>query len=236
MKIQVNKKYFFIGACLCALGAAFVMYEGYTKALTLTEVVVAKQKIDARTVLTADMFETKSIPEMAKHPNGLTSEKISKVVGLTSVATIYKGQEVLGQAVGVEDEDGKQLVTKNDNTREFPIALDQGNVQVGNVKKGDIVDIIVNFKKEGGLGIATTINVAPLVEVVDVSSGSNGKQSLTVLVVPQEAGYISFAVEQGASIRINKAQAGSRKVQEANVLPQTFLSRFGFIVQSQPGR
>ncbi len=222
---KTKSKLLFTAAILSTFLLAYFIYVAYEKSLSMTDVLVAKKTIEARTVLSPDMFETRAIAEISKHPKAVTPDKLTKLAGKIAVSTIWADETVLAPAVGLEDSEGKPTTLRNENARFFPIALDKPNITSGNIKKGDLVDIVVNFKKDTFLKENVTATVLNLVEVDNVVTGVDGKQSAILVLHPQDAEFISYAVMLG-ELTFSKADRAAKNVRTTGVNANVYLNRY----------
>lgn len=106
------------------------------------EVVVAVTEIPIYTEITADMVETKEIPESQVHPNAIT--ELDSVVGTKSLTTIAAKETILSNHILSAD------VMSNRLALEIPEGMRAMSIQVDSItgvsnmlRVGDFVDIIL---------------------------------------------------------------------------------------------
>ena len=144
------KKIYLIAAVV-ALVAGFATYffaselrnSSLITGIEKSTVVIAKQDIDADTIVTEDMFQEITIANDAITYG--TVSKINDIVGLMSNETIHKGEQVLslklsvvGEATSVTNRLSYQL---EDGTYAYTISVDSINTVANFIKEGDYVNI-----------------------------------------------------------------------------------------------
>lgn len=102
------------------------------------QVVVAKRAIAPRTLITADMLETREIPRMFAHPSYLQS--------IADVADQRVAVVALEPGVIVRQSDVAPTSGLDDNTRAISIGVNPVSVQVDRVQGGSRVDVIVSYE------------------------------------------------------------------------------------------
>lgn len=104
----------------------------------MQQVVVARQAIAPRTLITADMLETREIPRMFAHPSYLQS--------VSDVADQRVAVVALEPGAIVRQNDVAPTSGLDDNTRAVSIGVNPISVQVDRVTGGSRVDVIVSYE------------------------------------------------------------------------------------------
>jgi Flp pilus assembly protein CpaB len=102
------------------------------------QVIVVKQPVAPRTLITADMLETREIPRMYAHPSYIQS--------VTDVADQRVAVVALEPGAIVRQNDVAPTSGLDDNTRAVSIGVNPISVQVDRVKGGSRVDVIVSYE------------------------------------------------------------------------------------------
>jgi Flp pilus assembly protein CpaB len=146
----VRTPIFILGVTL-ALGAFLVMltfgliFAGRIQTGGTTGVVVAKQQIDPRTPITADMLTVSAIPNSAVPPQAFL--RVADVSGSFAVVTINKGEPLTANLVSANPD----LINPSSSTSYLPIppgytamTIPTGEQQgvAGYVAQGDEIDVI----------------------------------------------------------------------------------------------
>lgn len=205
-----NKKYL-IFALLCATVASFLVYRVVKIASRpiiveppKVEIVFAKTTIPARTIITAEQLEIKSVPREAVTPDLAT--EIDAVLGM-----ITKSELIQGEPVNVN-----RLFRKGDKLslsaiipkgmRAITIPVDEVIGVAGFVKPGEKVDLIGTMQPKGK-GESSSWTLLQDVEVLAVSqdmgisnpAASTAKvgTSVTLAVTPLQAEKVILSKEKG---------------------------------------
>ncbi|NPV52385.1 MAG: Flp pilus assembly protein CpaB [Firmicutes bacterium] len=194
-------------------GFAAVASYYYVKSLTtsipatpmpkMAKVVVAKNAIPSRTLITSEMIYLKELPEESINPDAVT--RLEDALGIITRSEILPGEQVLrsrllkkGEAVGLvlSIPPGKRAVTVKVNE-----VIGVG----GFVKPKDHVDVLGTFSADRA-GVDTTVTVLRNVEVLAVAQEMEDRDkgkakvptSITLAVTPDEAERVTLAEEIGS--------------------------------------
>jgi Flp pilus assembly protein CpaB len=147
---RVRTPIFVLGVAL-ALGAFLLMFifglifAGRVQTGGTTEVVVAKQQIDPRTPITADMLTLSPIANSAVPPQAFL--RVADLTTYFAVVTIYKGEPITANIVSANPD----LINPSSSTSYLPIpagytalTIPTGEQQgvAGYIAQGDEIDVI----------------------------------------------------------------------------------------------
>lgn len=212
----MRQKIFFVLALLCAILAAGSVYfymeslaHEVKKDVEYTSILVARDYIPGRTVITADMLNNKEVPVSQLHENVLTDEQ--QVAGAVTKTPFYEGEPFLSPKLASAEElnDGLAYAIE-DGKRAVAIEVNEV-VGVGNmVLPGDHVDVVGVFEasEEGQEGevrgqISYTTLVAQNIRILAVGqetvsdSTSIAAATTTLEVSPAQAQELVLATERG---------------------------------------
>ena len=230
-----------VGLVLAALtGAGLYLVAGASRteqaigvqaAASGVSTIVAKADIPARTVVTADMVATKTLPADAI-PESAARDS-SEVIGQTTIAPIPAGSLMLkpqltaaggktGSSVGIET--GKVLVA-------FPTT--DPLTAAGLVAGGDRVDLLVTIVTGTGDAARKTQTTIQNLEVVQVlgPTAQNPQQAraLTFVVDHQIALFLKYLRDSQASVEVAvRSRAENDVVRTQTVTVQVLQDTFGF--------
>jgi len=209
--------------------------ETYRQSGDFTKVVVARQRIPARTQITAQMIDLKELP--AKYINEQAVVDPGETVGKITRAEILPGEQILRDRL-VKDKDSMDglsfLVTPG--KRAVTISVNDVSGLAGFLKAGDRVDVLATFDLQGAPGQDKSSITSMVVQNVDVlsvdqntsstPSSPDGKKTpstrtLTLLVTPEQAQPLVLCSEKG-SIRLLLRSATD---QEIVALPSVRMSQ-----------
>ncbi len=202
---------------LAAAAGIYLFLENTKKAYQVdgdfVRVVIARQRIPAKTQITAQMIEVNDIP--ATFLNTQATVDTKEVLGKTTKSEILPGEQVLrdrlandrGSSEGLSFQipQGKRAVT---------IAVDEVSGVAGQVRAGDRVDVLGTFDQQGAVGQEKTSATSILIQNVDVLSidqstssdalsnqdaknGSNLAHTITLAVTPEQAQPLVLCSEKG---------------------------------------
>lgn len=195
--------------------------EKYRQKGDFQPVVVAKERIPARTPITASMLEIKYLP-----PGYLSGKFISdtrEALGKITRSEILQG-EILRQEKllgGKEANELAFLVTPG--KRAVTIAVNDVSGLAGLLRPGDHVDILATLDASPGPGqdkVSTTSLVVQNVEVLSVDQSlentsslegkkQGGQRNITLLVTPKQAQSLVLSSEKG-SLRLLLRSPGDK--------------------------
>lgn len=173
-------------ALVFGLLSAFLVYRLLTSvqpksaAVGGTAVVVAKQDIPARTMITADMVTTKPVPDSLKLASVLTDTKVA--VGKAARQAIPQGDQVTAGVLANNPSDLGFSGTVPPGMRAMSISITEVSTEGGLIQPGDHVDVIgiyQQFNKE-----AAGVFYQP---------DASGPKALVALTVLQNVQVLAFA-------------------------------------------
>ncbi|NPV73703.1 MAG: Flp pilus assembly protein CpaB [Pelotomaculum sp.] len=201
---------------LAAAGGTYVYLDNLKKSYVIsgdfTRVAVARQRIPARTRITAQMIELKDIP--AKYINELAAVSPEEIVGKIAKSEILPGEQILRDrlAQGSSATDGLAFMLQP-GKRAVTVAVNEVSGLAGLIKPGDRVDVVGTFDLQGAPGQEKSSITSILIQDVDVLStdqatiplqenGQNGKKeaparTVTLSVTPEQAQPLVLCSEKG---------------------------------------
>ncbi|NLC11295.1 MAG: Flp pilus assembly protein CpaB [Firmicutes bacterium] len=210
----MRKKIFFILALLCALLAAGSVYfymeslaQEVKKDIEYTTILVAKDYIPARTVITTEMLEKHEVPVSQLHENTLTKKE--QVIGAVSKTPFFPGEPFLEPKLASPGElkDGLSY-TIAEGKRAVAIAVNEV-IGVGNmVLPGDYVDVVAVLEMDQQTGegekrtaystlVAQKLRVLAVGQLMASESTSIAASTVTLEVSPAQAQQLVLATERG---------------------------------------
>ena len=207
----MKNKVVFILAILFGLTAAILTYtylSNLKKTIDTTEyveIVVAKQVIPEKTVITANMLEHRKIPSKYKHSNEVL--ELREVVGRISLVNFTVGQSIFNNQI-VERGDYKEGLAYMipDGKRAMSVPVDEVSGVSGLIRPGDKVDIISvisiditdNQSKPHSLAVLQDIEVLAIGKALTIRTGENAQN-------PVDAKTVTLAVSLEESIQLQMA-------------------------------
>lgn len=222
-----------IVALICASIASVLVYQTMKQnskpkviEVPKTAVVCAKAFIPARTIITQDQVEVKSIPQEAVNKD--SALKLEDVVGLVTKSDLIQGEQInLNRLLRKGEQVGLSFMIPP-GMRAITIAVNEVAGVAGFVKPGERVDVIGTLDSQNTESVSWT--VVQDVEVLAVAQDmgepvkDNKNQakdakvstSVTLCVTPYQAQKIALAEEKGA-LRLTLRPALSEE--QINVAP-----------------
>lgn len=224
MARRKNTSVWFLAAgVICGLLAAFIVVRGVAAATSAMPVVAATRDIPAFVQVKPDMVKVIQVPRASIRPGMFRDPQ--GVVGRYTRSIIPAGTPV-SQAQLVKDSSGGLLAASvtergDKKLRAFAVPVDPVSGLGDKVQPGDRVDVIASVKvPQGGQQVPVAKIIAQSVEVIDYIAGSqNARAGLVLLVTPQQAQDIRFALENGKiSVALNPYEPD---VSASNTAPTT---------------
>ncbi|MCL6634262.1 MAG: Flp pilus assembly protein CpaB [Peptococcaceae bacterium] len=205
---------------LAAAGGIYLYLEDLKKTYVLSgdfvKVVTARQRIPAKTQITAQMIEMKDIP--ANYINERAAVDTGEVIGKIARSEILPGEQVLRDKLAKDRDSSDGLsFTLPPGRRAVTVAVNEVSGLAGLVRPGDRVDVLGTFDLQGAVGQEKASITSLLIQNVDVLSvdqstspaaGNNqdGKKAapahtITLSVTPEQAQPLVLCSEKG-SIRL----------------------------------
>jgi pilus assembly protein CpaB len=154
------------------------------------KVVISKQRIPSKTMITAQMIETKEIPSQFINTNAAVDPK--EVIGKTVKSEILPGEQVLRDKIaGAKGSSEGLSYIIQPGKRAVTIAVNEISGVAGQILPGDRVDIMGTFDNQGVLTtlILQNIPVLSVNQTTDTSGDGENKTSartLTLSVNPDQ--------------------------------------------------
>ncbi|MHB1043537.1 MAG: Flp pilus assembly protein CpaB [Eubacteriales bacterium] len=204
---------------LVAAGGAYMYLENvkdtYRESGDFVKVVVAKQRIPAKTQVTAQMLEMKDIP--ARFVNNQATLDFKEVVGKIARSEILTGEQVLRDRLAKDRDvtEGLSLMIQP-GKRAVTISVTEVTGVAGMVRPGDHVDVLGTFDVQGAVGqektslttfVIQNIEVLSVDQTTDPGRGQDAKKAaapartFTLSVTPEQAQPLVLASEK-SSIRL----------------------------------
>lgn len=225
---------------LAAAGGIYLFLDNMKKTYeangNFVKVVVAHQRIPARTQITAQMIELKELPE--KYINERAAVDSKEVVGKIAKSDILPGEQVLRDKLAKDKEttDGLSYLLQT-GKRAVTVAVNEVSGLAGLVRPGDRVDVLGTFDIQGAVGQEKSSITTLLIQNVDIlstdqstnpaaGSSQDGKKAapahtITLSVSPEQAQSLVLCSEKG-SIRLILRPATD---QEIITLPSTRMNQ-----------
>lgn len=225
---------------LAAAGGIYLYLKNMEKTYEVNgdfvKVAVARQRIPAKTQITAQMLELKEFP--AKYINERAAVDSKEVIGKIAKSDILTGEQVLRDKLAKDKEtsDGLSFLLQP-GKRAVTIAVNEVSGLAGLVKPGDRVDVLGTFDLQGAVGQEKSSLTTLLIQNVDVlstdqstnpgaGSSPDGKKAapartITLSVTPEQAQPLVLCSEKG-SIRLMLRPAAD---QEIIALPSTRMNQ-----------
>lgn len=180
------------------------MQKTYREEGDFVKVVTTKQRIPAKTMITAQMIETKEIP--SKYINTDAAVDPKEVIGKTVKSEILPGEQVLrGKLAGAKGSSEGLSYMIEPGKRAVTIAVNEISGVAGQILPGDRVDIMGTFDNQGVLTTLILQNIPVLsVNQTTDTSGQGEKTSartLTLSVNPDQMQPLVLCSER-TSIRL----------------------------------
>lgn len=166
------------------------MQKTYREEGEFVKVVTAKQRISAKTMITAQMVDTKEIP--SKYINTDAAVDPKEVIGKTVKSEILPGEQVLrGKLAGAKGTSEGLSYMIEPGKRAVTIAVNEVSGVANQVLPGDRVDIMGTFDNQGVLTtlVLQNIPVLSVDQTTDTSGQGENKTSartLTLSVSPDQ--------------------------------------------------
>lgn len=229
-----TKKLFLLSILLGIITAALIYWqltvieEGKGKA-SMASIVVAKQDITQKTLVTAEMLDNIKVPKELKLDSSMTKKE--DVVGQYAKIDLVKGQQILLSHITSDKKELPLSYQLEANQRAITIAVNEVQSVNGAINPGDRVDIIATYTKGVAAAEADiTSTVLQNILVLDnpkkmVSEGNNSQvATLTFSVRPDQAQVLVLADEKG-SVRLSLREANDERFVELhNETPYKTLS------------
>ncbi len=175
-------------------------------------VVMARQRIPAKTQITAQMIELKDIPAIVLNDQAVVDTK--EVLGKTTKSEILPGEQVLRERLATDSNTSDGLAFQiPTGKRAVTVAVDEVSGVAGLVRAGDRVDVLGTFDLQGAAGQEKTSATSILIQNVDVLSidqsaspdtlssdnkkSSNSASTITLSVTPEQAEPLVLCSEKG---------------------------------------
>ncbi len=176
--------------------------------IPMAAVVVAKDAIQAKTLLTKEMLAARQIPASYLAPNEITAPE--EVIGKITTVPLAQGESILKTKLASKENKSGLAYFIPSGKRALTVKVNEVIGAGGFPEPGDYVDVLGTFSKEV-LGIDKTRMVAENLLVLAAARDIEAKPadqkdikaftSLTVAVLPDNALKITLAEEKG-SLRI----------------------------------
>ena len=175
-----------------------------TEKVELSNVVVAVSSIPEHVKITSEMVTIKSLPVEAVHPDA--AKTIEEVVGFTTKVEIYNDEQLLKSKVATNTENVTLSYRIPENMRAITIPMNEISGVAGYIEKGDKIDILVTYNDPAVDPTVLTLTQFQNIQVLekgpkvtaDTTTTEQGvATSLTLLVSPEQAEVIAFAVITG---------------------------------------
>jgi pilus assembly protein CpaB len=218
----MKNKLILIFAVIIGLAAAAGIYmylDGMKKTYQVdgdfVKVVMAKQRIPAKTMITAQMIEIKEIPSRFINTNAAVDAK--EVVGKTVKSEILPGEQVLRDKIaGAKGTSEGLSYIIQPGKRAVTIAVNEISGVAGQILPGDRVDIMGTFDNQGVLTTLILQNIPVLsVDQTTDTSGQGEKKAaartLTLSVNPDQMQPLVLCSEK-TTLRLALRSASDQEI------------------------
>jgi pilus assembly protein CpaB len=173
------------------------------KPVAYSQVVIATDKILENTKVTAAMVTLKSIPTESIHAEAITS--LDKIIGKVTKVEIVKDEQILSSRIVIDATKATLAYRVPQNMRAISMPYSEVAGVGGFINVGNNIDIIVDYDKKDINPLPTSITILQNVEVAAIGSAkvsADDKEkafpaSITVLVKPEDAEAIAYAISNG---------------------------------------
>lgn len=176
-----------------------------TEKVELSNVVVAVSSIPEHVKITSEMVTIISLPVEAVHPDA--AKTIEEVVGFTTKVEIFNDEQLLKSKVATNTENVTLSYRIPENMRAITIPMNEISGVAGYIEKGDNVDILVTYNDPAVDPTVLTLTQFQNIQVLEkgpkvvgdttTTTEQGVATSLTLLVSPEQAEVIAFAVITG---------------------------------------
>ncbi|OEF96197.1 Flp pilus assembly protein CpaB [Desulfuribacillus alkaliarsenatis] len=208
----MRSKIFFILAIVMGLITTALFYNYINEVQTeviaserTKEVVVAKERINANTIIRNDMLQVKSLPESAVHYQAFSS--IADVAGLYTTAAVEEGEIILAHRVNEQASESHMLSRKvNTGFRAVSVGLNFVQSVSNMIFPDDYVDVIVSeLVKVGDEKVVQSELILQRVKVLAI-----GKQMLEPNEGEPQVEYTSVTLELNNIDAVSLVNASER--------------------------
>lgn len=206
----------------------------------LVRVLTAKTDLVQGKAIEERDLKEEAIPKEYLQPRAATS--MERVVGKITLAPISKGEQILLSKLALPGEAGSLATKTPPGKRAITVPVDNIAGLGGLLKPGDYVDVLGKIPTpvtgpDGKQQMQLTSmplfqNVLVLAVGSDVGGGSTqakerqGASTVTLALIPQEAGLIAFVQEQG---KIQLVLRSPMDTQVQQIQPATWESLFAYL-------
>lgn len=211
----MRNKLILILAILFGLVAAFGIFQylddlkqSYRSSGNFKQVVVPKQNIGPKTMLTEQMVKVKDIPVELIQPG--TAMELQEVVGKITRTELYTEEPVLlNRLYKDQNQSGELSLMIPDGQRALTVEVDDVTGVAGLLQPGDKIDIVATFDYEVERTTLSTL-LLQNIKVLAVGQSLDGvqkgdkkvnTQTVTLAVTPDQAPPLTLAAERG-SVRL----------------------------------
>ncbi len=179
-----------------------------------SRVIICKQKIPARTIVSSEMLDFKELPVEYVLPGTVLNTK--DAVGKMALSDIYPGEFIMSnKLVGKDDITGGLSPKVEDGKRAISIPVNNVIALHGLINVGDFVDVLVTFSPPNEKG-AITSTIVKDVPVLGINNNIHSDQqvkeelqTVTLMVEPEQAQQIALSIQQG-SIQLTLRSPGDK--------------------------
>ncbi|GAB6157734.1 Flp pilus assembly protein CpaB [Desulfotomaculum varum] len=207
----MRNKLVFILAIVFGLAAAFAVHQyldnlkkTYRSSGNFKQVVVPRQAIGPKTMITEQMLRVKDIPVELIQPG--TAMEINEVAGKIARTELYPEEPILLSRLHKDnDTSGGLSLSIPEGQRALTVAVDDVSGVAGLLRPGDHVDVLVTFDYEPEKNTLTSLllqNISVLAVGQSMDSVQKGDkkvnaQTVTLAVKPEQAPPLTLAAESG---------------------------------------
>lgn len=170
----------------------------------MVTVVTAKQAIPARTKITGELIELRTVPKRFAWPGAM--QKADQVVGKVTTKALAAGEPILPAALNMPETDAGLAFAVPAGFRAMTVPADEITGVAGRLAVGDHVDVIAILPKEiAGLEKATLLLEDLVILALGKEDAGKGKtketakaySSVTLALKPQDGVLLALAREKG---------------------------------------
>lgn len=202
----MKQKNYFVLAFILALfaaGAVYLYLSNLEKTIKddkeYTTALVVKEYIPPRTVITANMLDSRQIVLGSLHENAVQDK--DKVVGSVTRVPMYPGEQFIAQKLAGTGESREGLSFSIEEGKRAVAVQVNEIIGVGNmVLPGDRVDVVAvleNKNETHATLLAQNIRVLAVGQTMSTSSTSLQANTFTLEVTPAEGQQVVLATERG---------------------------------------
>lgn len=206
-------------SALCVYHYLNNLKETYRSTGNFARVATARQKIPAKTPISAQMLEFIEMPTKYILPGVVVDAQ--DAVGKLAQSDIYPGEQIFSsKLIGKNDPAGGLAAKVAKGKRALSVPVTKVTGLHGQLDVGDYLDVIATFEITNQTRLVATSTIVQNVPVLAINKNADGTnkaqeepQTVTIMVEPGQAQQIMLAIQQGS------LQLSLRSPEDKEILP-----------------